>query len=441
MAISSPLAAHFFLLLLLRRTLVSIVLITAACGTNSDPLGEPAPSTLDSATTSGSANSGSGSGSASSTGAGSSGAQSEADDAAADTDAETQTDTGTQTDVESDVESDPPSATADTSTAGSNTDQDDTPILSPNGSSCDFNEQCESQKCWFHDGVAVWGHCGDCLSDAECSDATLGVNCTGMFDGQPPHCSDGAVGEACESDSACAAGLCTIAHYGYGRCDACGSDQDCREAGIGLNCTYSRELGVSVCGEGALGESCDSHEGCADEACTDARCSMCRDSQQCRDSGTGANCTRVFEPIEWIFFHQCLPGELGERCDEAEACLNGWCASTPIGRRCSGCQTTDDCDASADEVCHLQHAYPPDSETPDYRSCVPAQSIPNDAYCDLANGGGDACAGHCVWAKLVSSEKELGLCGECRPDEPDDCPTGATCVPLELSPEKGTACE
>ncbi|MEE9385550.1 MAG: fimbrillin family protein [Nannocystaceae bacterium] len=419
MEFSSLPTAHLFL-----RPALALLLITTACASDVPLLGAPAPSTLDSSTSVGSA-----------TGS----TQSEATDAPpSEPTTDNETSAEAETTTEADIESGTPN---DSSSTGSETDPDDAPPLYPNGSSCDFNEQCESQKCWFHEGVSVWGHCGDCLTDAECAETSLGLNCTGMFDGQPPHCSDGGVGEACQSDSACAAGHCTIAHYGYGQCDACDSDQGCQEAGVGLNCTYSRDLGVSVCSDGALGESCDAHKGCADKACTDGHCSMCRDAQQCRDSGEGANCARVFEPVEWLFFHQCLPGELGEKCEEPEACLDGWCASTPTGRRCSGCQTTDDCDTTADEVCHLRHTYPSSLEVPDYRSCVAARSIPNDAYCDLANAGGDACAGHCVWAKLVASEKELGLCGECRPEEPDDCPDGGTCLPLILSPEQGTACE
>lgn len=333
--------------------------------------------------------------------------------------------------------SDPtPSSTG--STSGS--DETDPPLL-PNGSSCDFGEQCESGKCWFHEGAAFWGYCGDCLTDAECVASGEGINCTGAFDGSAPHCSDGAVGEACESDAACANGLCDIAHHGYGRCAECETDAQCRDAGLGLNCRYDRDLNILTCGDGLLGESCDDDAGCAENICTEGYCSLCRDSQQCRDNGDGHNCTFVFDPVEWIGFHQCLPGELGEKCDANESCVDGWCAETPAGDRCSGCRNTSDCDSAADEVCHLYYQYPPAVDAPIYRDCVPRHSVQSDAYCDLENGGAEACEGHCVWAMLVAQEKDLGLCGECRPDEVGDCPADTVCTPPSLNPEKGSVCE
>lgn len=74
----------------------------------------------------------------------------------------------------------------------------------PNGAQCGTNEDCESAFCYTI--PMVGGVCSECLADADCEMGTCAIDAAAMY----AVCTDGSIGNMCDSDEGCAGELvCT----------------------------------------------------------------------------------------------------------------------------------------------------------------------------------------------------------------------------------------
>jgi hypothetical protein len=74
----------------------------------------------------------------------------------------------------------------------------------PNGSQCASNEDCESAFCYTI--PMLGGVCSECLADADCEMGTCAIDGAAMY----AVCTDGSIGNMCDSDEGCAGALvCT----------------------------------------------------------------------------------------------------------------------------------------------------------------------------------------------------------------------------------------
>ncbi len=168
------------------------------------------------------------------------------------------------------------------------------------------------------------------------------------------------VGIACSDGAQCATGFCHDAVFGGAVCSDCGENADCVAAGTGINCT---QLAIGpnnpyfTCSDGALGESCDADDGCAEgNYCGEVfqglgrkTCGECADSSHCTD-GDKTLCVFVDVvgpggggggggPAGNGFYLQCVvPGFLadGNVCDAEGELAKGTAWSYPMmkGWRC-----------------------------------------------------------------------------------------------------------
>ncbi len=313
------------------------------------------------------------------------------------------------------------------------------------GDLCNADTGCKDSVCHRRPD-ADFGLCSECRDADHCRDISGGINCTMDLSAGYYRCTSGALGEECYEPQDCASTICRPEgeEAGYGKCSQCIDDADCQASGEGLNCTNSQPENLDEptyfnCSTGELGEMCDADAGCGLERCTEGHCSECKDAQQCRDEGTGLNC--IYLAIErhegW---HRCSEGLPGEACTQDASCQAELHCTLQFEQvTCSHCAVDTDCGTG--EVCAV--GYPGD-----FRVCVSEASALQDAYCDVANSGELACAGHCVAVDPVGDDDTglvpaVGACGECRPDA-NDCPAAKTCVaPVYISGIgiRGSSCE
>lgn len=167
-------------------------------------------------------------------------------------------------------------------------------------------------------------------------------------------------GSDCSESTACASGYCRDAPGpGDGICSECIMDADC-EMGT---CSLDFDIGWAVCTDGGLGEGCDSDEGCAGElVCVPAfgddgprRCSECSDELACDE---GLVCTPVFGDSTFQSWRGCVAPasvDLGGGCPvtdgvgDGTVCMSGACGietfmmgNLELGI-CSECDGDDDC--------------------------------------------------------------------------------------------------
>lgn len=182
----------------------------------------------------------------------------------------------------------------------------------------------------------------------------------------------GNLGDMCSTDGDCVEDLfCNGAPtLGYGICSACGSDEDCD----GGNCTLTQN-GYFECGDGSLGQMCETDEACAD----------------------GTYCAEVVD----------LGGLVN-------------------GNFCSSCK--DDSHCMDGQLCAPMIEFMDIMNIGGQRSCVDPKSVPNDQICDVDGNGDEACMNYCTPASLMGLI-EIGVCGECESDA--EC-MGGTCTPAEL---------
>lgn len=139
----------------------------------------------------------------------------------------------------------------------------------PDGATCHASDRCISgHGSW---NVLLSGVCGPSEADADCD----GGGCTpgNTYEGSPPACNAGALGDGCESDAVCKPGLrcATVLDILDGAftirtCGTCLVDDDCAPGFLG---------GARTCilpGALPLHASCDL-EGNGDAACASGRCS------------------------------------------------------------------------------------------------------------------------------------------------------------------------
>lgn len=184
----------------------------------------------------------------------------------------------------------------DSSTAGPSTN-DTGPAGLPNGSGCSENADCASQACYA--SVLSGSVCGECLTDADCA---YGCNPPSLVDprGQPSECSDGSLGNACETEEACAseAHICALfadvpGFITISSCSECATDAACVGASVcdmffdpvafrgGYECVAQ--------GSDAIGEFCSSDLACAQQCAIGSIngffefgvCSECADDTDC----------------------------------------------------------------------------------------------------------------------------------------------------------------
>ncbi|MBZ5713733.1 hypothetical protein [Nannocystis pusilla] len=167
-------------------------------------------------------------------------------------------------------------------------------------------------------------------------------------------------------------------------------------------------------------------------------CGECIDDDDCPGGGCSA-------PVDGQGSF-CNTGGLGQGCETDQACgpaaplcLDVY-EDNPIPglpKTCSECATDADCPAQT-PYCAPSFG---SRLFAGHRACVAPGSLPNDAGCSLAPGGGAACSsGICSEVSLMGVFP-LGLCGECTSDA--DCDPGASCTGGVATPGamKGTTCQ
>lgn len=188
---------------------------------------------------------------------------------------------------------------------------------------------------------------------------------TGMEAGTP-----GMLGDMCQTDAECAEDLFCNGIPGFGGiCSECASDADCPDGG---NCTITQN-GWFACGDGGLGQMCESDESCAGDL----------------------YCAEVVDLGG--FFN----GNFCSTCAEDAHCENG-------------------------QLCAPQIEFMDIMNIGGQRACIDPNTAPDGSLCDHDGTGDEQCAGFCTEADLMGFIT-LGVCGECESDM--DCPDMGTCVP------------
>lgn len=209
-------------------------------------------------------------------------------------------------------------------------------------------------------------------TDASTSDATTTTDAdSGSFIVSADEANDSGSGgpqpngSDCMDPSDCESGFCFDGPGpGGGSCSECIMDSDCAMG----TCSFEFEMGFAVCTDGALGDGCDSDEGCM-----------------------GALV--------------CAP-QLGD-----------------FANHCSECGETAPCDAG---VCS---PFYDGSPFQGYLHCVDPGTVENGDGCPIIAddmGDGSVCmSGICGIASVMMGNVQIGVCSEC--DSDDDCADGMTC--------------
>ena len=178
----------------------------------------------------------------------------------------------------------------------------------------------------------------------------------------------GNLGDMCQTDAECAEDLFCNGIPGFGGiCSECGSDADCD----GGNCTFGGN-GWFECGDGSLGQMCESDASCAD----DLHCA------------------------ELIDLGGFFPANFCSECSEDAHCIDGQLCAPFV------------------DLMSLPNIN-------GQRTCIEPDTLPQDSLCDASGSGDEQCEGFCTTASLMGF-LEIGLCGECETDQ--DCMMGESCM-------------
>lgn len=146
----------------------------------------------------------------------------------------------------------------------------------PDGAECNQDDQCASGSCFV---TGIGGLCGECSGDEDCE---FGCSLPNPL-ATPPEgstCTDGNLGDGCETDAACPGLECVNVIDIPGileanTCGECSEDADCMPDQV---CDISLDIanlgGVWTCvatGSVGMGEFC-AQDGSGDEACTSGHC-------------------------------------------------------------------------------------------------------------------------------------------------------------------------
>ncbi len=175
------------------------------------------------------------------------------------------------------------SDTADESDSGGfiNPDSEDSGPTAPgpNGAQCSANDECESMFCYTI--PMLGGVCSECLADADCEMGTCAIDAAAMY----AVCTDGSLGNMCDSDEGCMGALvCTElidtgGLFNASFCSDCGPSAPCAGDGI---CSpvydaaaFSGHLTCVAPGSVPNDGGCPLVDGVGDDAaCTSMRCGV-----------------------------------------------------------------------------------------------------------------------------------------------------------------------
>ncbi len=193
----------------------------------------------------------------------------------------------------------------------------------PDGSECTDSALCMSGKCFLLPlpGIDLpSGLCGICNNDQDCVDADLGISCSLDIADNAVICTDGSLGDLCETQASCKDGLfCEPWIDGADTlpksCSACSDDDDC---GGSARCISMLDI-PNLAGR----------KYCA------APASVANDGL-CPDVDGGTTCmSGICEPVDvdGLLLHIC-----GECLTDADCgggtCLHGKWAGGPVGSTC-----------------------------------------------------------------------------------------------------------
>ncbi|HVI01792.1 MAG TPA: hypothetical protein VM869_23920 [Enhygromyxa sp.] len=191
------------------------------------------------------------------------------------------------------------------------------------------------------------------------------------------------------------------------------------------------------------GSACTGNLECASLQCDvipflGGLCGECNEDSDCVDGGCTSQNPFALEPSK------CNFGELGGGCQSDVACMPGLECSTVFNllgvielNTCSECLSDGNC--LDGQICVPVFDFPAYGGA---RTCMPPNSLPSDAYCDLENDGDLACASTMCSPADVMGLAQIGACGECKTDA--DCGAG-TCIPatfdLNTAEITGSLCD
>lgn len=180
---------------------------------------------------------------------------------------------------------------------------DDAPACTPqeNGAACTEACECTSEKCFFV--PAIGGNCGECESDADCTDGGCTIpNPLAM----PPVgsvCNTGEAGGGCETDEACDEGLLcgTLLEvpgiFTLSTCGVCLTDADCGEQLCSPTIDVANFSGQKLCVDPGMvenGQACDlmgsGNMACNSGICTPVDVIMGVQVGVCGDCAVDADC-------------------------------------------------------------------------------------------------------------------------------------------------------
>ncbi|MCB9706988.1 MAG: hypothetical protein H6711_34425 [Myxococcales bacterium] len=174
-------------------------------------------------------------------------------------------------------------------------------------------------------------------------------------------------GGACVSDGECMSGHCYVITFLGGTCGECFIDSDC--AGGGCSPPNPFDGTPPMCNKGEAGGGCETSEVCM----------------------PGLECATVVDLLGLIQISTCGECVTDAACDPGDLCA-------------------------------------PDVDLANFKgqnTCIPPGTMPQDAYCDLAGSGDEACMSGICSTVDVMGIAQIGACGECDTDA--DC-QGGTCM-------------
>lgn len=183
----------------------------------------------------------------------------------------------------------------------------------PNGSQCASNEECESAFCYTI--PMLGGVCSECLTDSDCEMGTCAIDAAAMY----AVCTDGSIGNMCDSDEGCAGALvCTElidtgGLFNASFCSDCGPSAPCEGEQV---CAPVYDLdnfaGYFTCVDPA---SVDNGGGCAvtggvgdDAACMSGHCGVVDVFMGFVQIGVCGECNSDADCVEPA---TCTPGSAG----------------------------------------------------------------------------------------------------------------------------------
>lgn len=185
----------------------------------------------------------------------------------------------------------------------------------PNGAECAANEDCMSEFCYSI--PTVGGVCSECLVDQDCETGT----CSLEFEFGYAVCTDGSMGNMCNTDEGCMGDLVcaelidTGGLFNANYCSECKTTADCAD---GQTCSpYYDESGFSgylYCVEPASvpsGQGCPVENGTGDDSvCMDGHCSVVEVFQGFAQIGLCGQCN---EDTDCMDGQTCTPAMAGQR--------------------------------------------------------------------------------------------------------------------------------